>query len=139
MKYFKMINPADTGILKVVKLDNGELIKSYIPEKDDNTQWLEYQDWVTKGNTAIVAPPGPHYNIDYDNDRWVEDTAKTNDAYKLSLLNTLRHTDTVLLKLIIEIFKALQTKGLITKEDLGVELVDSAQMLRQALQEYEAL
>ena len=139
MKYFKMLDPADTGILQVVKLDSGELVKSYVPEIDDNAQWTDYQAWLAEGNTPIPPPPGPGYDIDYDNDTWVVNPALVNEPQKQVLVGQFIGTDRVLLKLIVKIFQTLQSKGLITKADIGDALVDEAQALRQALQDYENL
>ena len=39
--------------------------KAYIPDCDDNTDWIEYQQWLSEGNTPLPMDPPPIDNTIY--------------------------------------------------------------------------
>ena len=108
--------------------DEGHPAKTRRAIAKDSEQWIEeIQPWLDQGNTfdPEILPE--------------EQAAEDALTQKQIFLEQLVGTDQVLLKLIIEIYKTLQSKGIIAKADLGDALVDEAQALRQALNNYEAL
>jgi hypothetical protein len=92
---------------------------AHIPEDEANSDWIEYQEWLAKGNTPWPAETP-------------EETADRNLRKEIGVLRRkLRKSHVFQYRLIMEMFRLLKLGTNITNSDVRPELLAKLQELKQ--------
>lgn len=105
--------------------------KKFIPKIDGNAHYEEYKEWLAEGNTPI--PPPPSLNYDLVGDEWILNTEaqKAQDLREAKI--AIRDRDIMLFEMLLALWEALQSKGVIQASDLPKELRDEAVIWKEKL------
>ena len=100
------------------KLIEGGVIRKFdgacIPDSPGNRDWKEYQEWLAEGNT-----PDPEFTPE-------ELARKPIDEEITQLRQDLRNVVKGQFEMILEIWKALKLKGIVTNDDVDPDVLAKA-------------